>query len=185
MLELIPENDPRLLQATEPFDFEKGYDGMMAEDLYMQMRELMCASRGIGLAAPQVGLMTRMFVMGDPNQPDLVISVFNPKIVDVGEEEVFIEEGCLSSPGLFIKIKRPQVIRVRYTNFFGVTDTVQFSGMTARIFQHEIDHLEGTLFTSRANYLNLEIAKKQRIRLNAERKKNMKRLAQKELGRFG
>ena len=138
------------------------------------MRELMCASRGIGLAAPQVGLMTRMFVMGNPDQIDLVIPVFNPKIVDVEEEEVFIEEGCLSSPGLFIKIKRPQVIRVRYTNFLGITDTMQFSGMTARIFQHEIDHLDGVLYTSKANYLNLEIAKKQRIRLNKERAKNMK-----------
>ena len=112
--------------------------------------------------------------MGNPDQIDLVIPVFNPKIVDVEEEEVFIEEGCLSSPGLFIKIKRPQVIRVRYTNFLGITDTMQFSGMTARIFQHEIDHLDGVLYTSKANYLNLEIAKKQRIRLNKERAKNMK-----------
>jgi peptide deformylase len=89
-----------------------------------------------------------------------VIGCFNPKIVDFSSETVLLEEGCLSDPGLFVKIKRPKKIKARYTLPNGETVTKVFDGITARCYQHELDHLNGLLYTSRANAYHLEKAKK-------------------------
>lgn len=89
-----------------------------------------------------------------------VIGVFNPRIVDTSEETVLLDEGCLSFPGLFVKIRRPKKIRARYTLPNGETVTQVFDGMTARIFQHELDHLDGVVYYTRANPIHLEKGKK-------------------------
>lgn len=90
---------------------------------------------------------------------------FNPRIVDVSPEEVYHEEGCLTFPGLFIKIKRPVHIKVRFQYPNGETVTEKFTGITARIFQHELDHLDGILFQMRANKIHLEQAENKLRRL--------------------
>jgi peptide deformylase len=114
---------------------------------------------GLGLASPQVGLPYRAFVMRAEN----IIGVFNPKIVDASSEMVYLEEGCLSYPNLWVKIKRPKKIKVRFTNPDGQTETRVFDGMSARVFQHELDHLDGVCFIDRVSKLKLELAlKKQR-----------------------
>jgi peptide deformylase len=108
----------------------------------------MYESNGIGLAANQVGVPYRIFAMrGAPEN----FVCFNPRIAQPSAMEVSLEEGCLTFPGLLVKIKRPQHVRVRFTKPNNDTITRQFTGMTARIFQHEIDHLDGVLFYNRAN----------------------------------
>jgi peptide deformylase len=89
-----------------------------------------------------------------------IIGVFNPKIVDASSEMVYLEEGCLSYPNLWVKIKRPKKIKVRFTNPDGQTETRVFDGMSARVFQHELDHLDGVLHVKRANKFHLEQARK-------------------------
>jgi peptide deformylase len=89
-----------------------------------------------------------------------IIGCFNPKIVDISSEMVYLEEGCLSYPNLWVKIKRPRRIKVRFTHPDGQTETRQFDGMSARVFQHELDHLDGIVHTKRANSYHLEQAKK-------------------------
>lgn len=117
---------------------------------------------GLGLAAPQIGLSYRAFVLRAEN----VIGVFNPRIVSTSDETVVLEEGCLSYPGLVLKIRRPQKIRARYTLPNGETVTRIFDGMTARAFQHEFDHLNGEIYTHLASPVHLETAKNKAKKLN-------------------
>ena len=113
-------------------------------------------NKGLGLAAPQIGIPYRVFAFtGDP-----VNVCFNPKIVDKSKEEIYLDEGCLTFPGLIIKIKRSSLIKVRFTMANGETITKKLSGMTARCFQHELDHLNGILFLNRANLYHREKALK-------------------------
>jgi peptide deformylase len=110
--------------------------------------------------------------MGNPSEPDSVISVCNPKIIDTIGEEVYYDEGCLSFPGLFIRIKRNSAIRVRYTTYKNVTDTIKFDGMTARVFLHEFDHLQGILYTNIAKQYHLEKAKRKQKIYIKQRQRN-------------
>lgn len=153
---LVPNTDEILHKKTERFDFSNPPINPM--ELAHILAQTMIANNGIGLAAPQIGLPYRAFVLtGKP-----ILCCFNPIIVDTSSEEIYLEEGCLSYPNLIIKIKRPKMIRARYTLPDGTTTTNKFIGMTARIFQHELDHLNGIVFTQRANSYHLEQAKKKR-----------------------
>ena len=99
-------------------------------------------------------------------EKQIIIGVFNPRIVDISSEMVYLEEGCLSYPNLWVKIKRPKKIKVRFTNPDGQTETRVFDGMSARVFQHELDHLDGILHVKRANKFHLDQAKKLAKKLN-------------------
>jgi peptide deformylase len=163
-MELIKGSDPRLKQTCPEFDFDNGYimeDGTVihAKELFELLRDKMIEKAGVGLSAPQLGIMTRVFVIGNPSRPDEIIGVFNPIITNYDEEDVVYEEGCLTYPGLFVKIKRPRGIRVRYRGWDGDGDAVRYEGFTARIFQHEYDHLNGITFQQRANRFHLEKAR--------------------------
>ena len=163
-MELIKSNDPRLKQTCPEFDFETGYimeDGtvLQAKELYELLRDKLVEHKGVGLSASQLGIMTRAFVIGNPDVPSEIIGVFNPMIVDYDEETVVYEEGCVSYPGLFIKIKRPRGIRVRYRGWDGEAGTTRYEGYTARVFQHEYDHLNGVTFQTRANRYHLDQAR--------------------------
>jgi peptide deformylase len=109
---------------------------------------------GMGLAANQVGLPYRVFVI----KANPILACFNPRIVSQTGEEIDLEEGCLTFPNYYVKIRRPKQIRVRYTYPNGETVTQIYDGMTARIFQHELDHLDGILFQSRATLFHKEQA---------------------------
>jgi peptide deformylase len=154
--ELIPPNSPILKQELENFDFSNSPVNPL--DLVTDLAETMLASNGIGLSANQVGLPYRVFVM----YGDELIPCFNPRIVDMSTETVVMEEGCLSYPDLFVKVKRPRRIKVRYTEPNGQTVTRVFDGITARVFQHELDHLNGVNYQQRANKLHLEQARKKK-----------------------
>lgn len=156
MIDLIAEDNPVLHRAAESFDFDNPI--IDPKELFFSMKDVMIKNKGIGLAAPQVGISTRMFIMGNPMEPDLIFSVFNPSVLETSNDEEYWEEGCLSYPGLFVKVKRPKIIRVRYTTWENVTDTIKFEGVSARVFLHEYDHLDGITYHQRANKLHLDKA---------------------------
>lgn len=144
-LNLIIGDINKLTSETTPFNFNNPpVDPVkLASDLVKSMYEY----NGIGLAANQIGLPYRVFCMrGTPEN----LVCFNPKIVTYSNESIELEESCLSFPGLIVKIKRPQHIRARFQYPNGETVTRQYTGMTARIFQHELDHLDGKLYYTRA-----------------------------------
>lgn len=157
ILELIDRNDPLLKQEMEPFDFTNPPVDPL--DLVTNLAETMLAKNGIGLSANQCGLPYRVFVMLGQE----LIPCFNPRIVNVSNEIITLEEGCLSYPDLFVKIKRPRRIKVRYADPKGNVVTQTFEGMTARVFQHEMDHLDGINYQQRANRYHLEQAKKKKL----------------------
>ena len=154
----FPFNDP----PVDPVEF--------ADNL----KETMVARRGIGLSANQVGFPYRVFVAGDYNDPSKVTAFFNPRVVFESEEEQLIEEGCLSYPGLFIKIKRPAMVRIRYAGPNGQMNTAMFDGIAARVILHEYDHMEGITFHQRASTLRLQQAKKQKVKLDKMRERNLR-----------
>jgi len=147
-----------LHQHTERFDFTN--PPMDPTELFQNLKETMIANRGVGLAAPQCGIPYSVFVMGNPDDPDSVFSVFNPKIVDEASKDIVLgEEGCLSYPNLFVKVKRPKSIKARFSGHDGNVGTLKLDGWTARIFQHEFDHLYGITFQKRASKFHLDQAK--------------------------
>ena len=152
-MELVKHTDPILTTPCKPFDFQNPpFDPV---EFSHELVKFMYDNNGIGLAANQVGVPYRVFSMrGSPEN----FVCFNPKIVQPSEMMVTLEEGCLSYSGLIVKVKRPQHIRVRFQTPNGETLTKQFTGMTARIFQHEYDHLEGILYFNRASRYHREVA---------------------------
>jgi peptide deformylase len=148
-----------LTQVSTPWIF--GVDGNAAE-LEKVMCEFMAENHGIGLAANQIGLTKRVFVIGSHNIDGFPapFAVFNPKILNVSEEEATYKEGCLSYPDLWLSLKRPAVIEVEYQDSLGNTHQAAMSGLIARFFQHELDHLEGDCFVDKVSSLKLQLAMK-------------------------
>lgn len=139
-------NPVHLLQPCKDFDFSNPpFDPI---EFSQTLVKFMHENNALGVAANQVGVPYRIFAMrGNPEN----FVCFNPKIVGTSEAEVLLEEGCLSYPGLLVKIKRPQHVRVRFTTPNGDGMTKQFTGLSARVFQHEFDHLDGKRFYDKAN----------------------------------
>lgn len=127
---------------------------MPPEDLASLLESTMRNLNGLGLSACQIGYNVRVFSMR--TEPD--VTIFNPRVVDVSNEVVELEEGCLSFPNLIVKVKRPRLIRARFQLMDGEVRTMKFDGMTARIFQHELDHLNGRLFFDQVSNLKLGMA---------------------------
>jgi len=113
-----------------------------------EMVEIMVKEDGIGLAAPQVGILKRIIVVMMEKGPETFV---NPRIIVKSKETEIMEEGCLCLPGVFLKIKRAKKVEVEALNLQGEKVRMKTEGLTARIFQHEIDHLEGILFIDRAS----------------------------------
>ena len=104
---------------------------------------------GIGISANQIGIWERAFAMVRDLENNEVIVCFNPRIIKSYSEEVEMEEGCLSYPELFLKIKRPDKIVVKYEDEDKKTHKLKLQGLASRVFQHEYDHMEGIDFTQR------------------------------------
>jgi len=154
-IKLVKETDEVLRQTAEAWDFEKDGD---PSDLIRDMARVMMENNGIGLAAPQVGIMKSIFVMG--NQ-DKLYACINPEILDA-TGNVMDLEGCLSFPELWLRVRRAETIKVRYQNVVGETIETEFTGLIARVYQHEKDHLSGVCFDTRVAKLSLELAKNRR-----------------------
>lgn len=122
--------------------------------------ETLKKAKGVGLAAPQINLIKRAFVIDTSplNEDDLTIEKFegifiNPEIIDNDSENILFREGCLSIPDIFEEVNRPGKILVRYQDMILKTHEEELDGIKARIFQHEYDHLEGILFIDKINPL--------------------------------
>jgi len=121
------------------------------------MAETMKHWGGFGLSANQIGFPYRMFVMG--NDENYMVC-YNPKITVESDIKIPIEEGCLTYPGLFVRIYRPDRITVEFDDENGEHHTDDLGGLMCRVFQHEMDHMDGIDFTSRAKKMHLDIAKR-------------------------
>ena len=118
------------------------------QKLMDDMLETMYAAPGIGLAAIQIGIPKRIIVL-DIDQKEgkkNPICIVNPEIIKKSENNSTYEEGCLSVPGQFAEIDRPDKCHIKYLDYFGLPKEIKAEGMLARCIQHEIDHLEGILF---------------------------------------
>lgn len=151
-LSLLPPNHEILRQNLPRFDFSN--PPINPVELYNAMGNFMVKHGGIGLAANQVGLPYRFLVIA--SSP--IIGMFNPIIVDFSDDKTVMQEACLSFPNISLKIERPQVIRVRYTDPAGETKTAKFQDLTSRAIQHEIDHLNGITIGQRVGRTKLEMA---------------------------
>ncbi len=118
--------------------------------LVIDMVQTMKKSQGIGLAAPQIGVSKKVITVLDPENHRL-LGLINPKILKKSKEKEMGEEGCLSFPGIFLKIKRAQEVEVEGLDINGNEIKLKAQGLLARVFQHEIDHLDGILFFNRLN----------------------------------
>ena len=157
---LIESNNPllriKLSECSSDLDREK-VEG--------QLIDSMKHYQGIGLSANQVGIMERVFVMYSDVKKGEIISCFNPKIITQSDTEIVIEEGCLSYPGLWLKVKRPDGIEVEYEDKTGEVQSKAMFGLECRIFLHEYDHMEGTDFTKKVSKIKLDRAKKRQSKM--------------------
>jgi peptide deformylase len=142
MLDIVTFGNEILAQKSQPVADIDDVIRRLGADMLEAM-----AGKGIGLAAPQVALPLRVFVTSvEGDKPRIFI---NPEIVLTSQEQVAIEEGCLSLPRLYLDVIRPEFVRVQAWNEKGRPFTVEAGGLLARVIQHEYDHLEGVLFIDR------------------------------------
>ena len=113
--------------------------------LIKDMHETMIETNGVGIAAPQVGVSERIFLMTLDSKK--VLPMINPEILEFSEDREWGEEGCLSLPNQWGEVERATAVILRFTDVKGQTLTLKFSGFEAREIQHELDHLNGILFT--------------------------------------
>ena len=144
------------------------FGGAALRQLARDMVETMHAAPGVGLAAPQVGLRVRLAVVDLTvgKEPEELRVLVNPEVLEPEGKEVE-EEGCLSIPGLLDKVERPARVRVRAQDVDGTPFELVAEGWLARAVCHEVDHLDGVLFTDRLRGLRRERAKRQLRRLAA------------------
>lgn len=161
-LDIILIPDRRLRQVCEPVAKVDGEVRRVLDD----MLETMYAAPGIGLAAPQVGVMQRMLVIdvsreGEPKQPYCFI---NPKVVWASDEVSTYQEGCLSIPEYYEDVERPSKVRVEYLDRDGAEQEMVVEGLLSTCLQHEIDHLNGVLFIDHISRLKRERVMKKFIK---------------------
>jgi peptide deformylase len=158
MIEIVKFPNPILRERMPEFDFSNS--AIDPKDLERTMLETMYAQDGIGLAANQVGIKARMFVMGHKDNPEGGMAFFNPMIVANTDTIEDLEEGCLSFPGVYVKIKRPKAIKARWQNSSGEWMESEFDGYNCKCFLHEYDHLEGVTYQDRVSPIKWALALK-------------------------
>jgi peptide deformylase len=151
VLEVLVAPDPRLKTKARPVGRVDDTIRALMDD----MVETMYAAKGIGLAAPQVGIAKRVIVMdlareGEPASPRKFV---DPEIVWASDETVPCEEGCLSVPDHYAEVERPKAVRVRYRDENDEVHEIDCEGLLAVCIQHEMDHLEGVLFVDHLSAL--------------------------------
>jgi peptide deformylase len=144
---IVTKEEPLLYKKSRPV---KSFDARLHQ-LLDDMAETLFASGGVGLAAPQVGVLRRAVLVIETNVPEgeeeKLIELINPEIIESSGEQ-YGAEGCLSFPDEYGLVRRPMDVTVRAQDRNGETFTVSGTGLTARCFCHEIDHLDGVVFTT-------------------------------------
>ena len=156
-MKLIKAPDEFLEKQVKEFDFNTMDPGEISKN----MIDIMHQYRGVGLAANQVGVDAQIFVMGEKDP----MTVINPIVTEVGTEKVEMEEGCLSFPGLYMKVSIPSVVSVQYLDIEQKECIIKLEGFHARVFLHEYDHLQGITFDQRVSKLRLDMAKKKQQKI--------------------
>jgi peptide deformylase len=157
ILNIVKYGDPRLEQRADPVEEFDGQLKKLVEDMF----DTMYTAKGVGLAAPQVGVLKRIFVMDcsggkDPNEKYVFV---NPQIVST-EGEVMADEGCLSFPGIYLKVARPQRVVATGLDIHGREFTVDVMELAARCVSHETDHLDGELYISYVSPIKRDFVKR-------------------------
>ena len=144
ILKLTPNTHPILHEKVKPCS-----DNLDRREISRILKENMFHYEGIGLSANQIGISERVFIMMLNIETEDTITCFNPRIIKRYNDDVWCEEGCLSFPDEIINVKRPDRIIVKYEDEDKKDHKIKLSGMAARVFLHEFDHLEGIVFTER------------------------------------
>ena len=144
ILQLTPNTHPILHERVKPCS--KDLD---RREMSRILKENMMHYEGVGLSANQIGIGERVFIMVLNMETEETITCFNPRIIKRYDDDVWCEEGCLSFPDEIINVKRPDRIVVKYEDEDKKDHKIKLSGMAARVFLHEFDHLEGIVFTER------------------------------------
>ena len=156
-LDIVKYGDPILQKEGEEIT---NIDGQLAEFI-SNMFETMYEAKGVGLAAPQVALSKKLFVMDTSagKESNERIICINPQIVD-SKGNVVNEEGCLSFPGIYFEVERPEIVTVQAIDLNGKEFTFEASGLAARCVLHEKDHIDGKVFIEYLSPLKRELLKK-------------------------
>ena len=144
ILQLTPNTHPILHERVKPCS--KDLD---RPEMSRILKENMMHYEGVGLSANQIGIGERVFIMVLNMETEETITCFNPRIIKRYDDNVWCEEGCLSFPDEIINVERPDRIVVKYEDEDKKDHKIKLSGMAARVFLHEFDHLEGIVFTER------------------------------------
>jgi len=166
LLRILHYPEPLLKQKSQPVTEFTDELRQLAED----MAETMYDAPGVGLAAPQIGVLKRLIVIdcSPSDQPNDLLIAVNPEIVAT-EGESLEEEGCLSVPGFWANVNRAAKVRMRYQDVAGNTLEREAEGLLAICMQHEIDHLEGILFVDRLSPLKRSLFRKKYLKMLKER----------------
>ena len=160
--------DPRLKKVSAPVADVTDELRALADDMLSTMYD----APGIGLAAPQVGVLSRLIVLdcvkedGEAPQP---MAMFNPEIVAASDEMNTYEEGCLSIPEQFADVTRPKLVQVRWIDMDGNEQNREMDGLWATCVQHEIDHLDGKLFIDYLGPMKRQLITRKAVKLKKER----------------
>ena len=171
-LDLLPEDHPVLHQ--EPLTWI--FDPPQADPklMYEIMLENMVYHHGLGLSANQIGMPVKVFAMRI-DESDNAIVCFNPEIQKESEEMIKMTEGCLSFPSLYLNKRRPKEVSVKYQNADGDFIYAHFEGLAARVFHHEMDHMEGKTFLDGVSKILLQSARRKQKTLIRKAKKDGRR----------
>ena len=142
MLTLVDKNDPILSKTAQAVTVFDDQIRQTAKEMLILMKE----KDGVGLAAPQVGISQQIITIDAGKGP---LALVNPQITYQSEDLKDDKEGCLSLPGVSLKIARPHKVNVSFQDVYGQIQVIKAKGLTARVLQHEIDHLSGVLITDR------------------------------------
>ena len=165
----FPSSGIKLRQKSSPVDVDSAEASYLIDDLHDSFRVL----EGYGLAAPQIGIFKRAIVISPRNlgiNEDEALLMLNPVITLSGEEELF-QEACFSVPYVSALVKRPNRCTVTYTTEKGENGSLELAGLPAACVQHEVDHLDGTLYIDRLSRLKRQILLKKIKKINKQEKK--------------
>lgn len=155
LLPVLPDDDPMLTRVSEPYNFENP-SPMNPIALAQTLIHCMKTYGGVGLSAIQLGIPVRVFSVGYEDQNQVF---FNPKIIERSTETSKMKEGCISYPFCYVLVERPNDIVIQWQDFEGKFHEGSFSGYTARVIQHEYDHLDGIVLPSKVSKLTWKMAK--------------------------
>lgn len=167
-MKLIDSDNVILKTRAEDWVFENEEHVKQAQEIEAALIAVMTGKNAIGLAANQVGILKRVFVISLSNGDK--VGMFNPEIISASQDKVDGEEGCLSFPNLWLKVSRPATVNAKYLDSSGKECIIDLKGIDARCFLHELDHLNGICFTDNVSQLKLAMAIKKQRKLNGRTK---------------